>query len=104
MDTFKSASSVAEEIGADGSTFQFAYGATRDDANTVGAWWQKGSQQYIQPAEFILGRRGVVLGSVYTSGPIGRMNVEDAIQFVRTRESRRLKGNQNGYDDMLNRI
>ena len=44
---------------------------------------------YVQPAEFLLGRGGVVLGSMYASGPVGRMAVEEVIHSITSRENRR---------------
>ena len=45
----------------------------------------------MQPAEFLLGRGGVVLGSMYASGPVGRMGVDEAIRQITGRERRRLQ-------------
>ena len=44
---------------------------------------------YIQPSEFLLGRGGVVLGSIYASGPVGRMGAEEAVRLITNRENRR---------------
>ncbi|MBO54843.1 MAG: hypothetical protein CL886_04190 [Dehalococcoidia bacterium] len=38
----------------------------------------------------MLGRGGVVLGSMYASGPVGRMRVEEAINLINNRERRRI--------------
>ena len=52
----------------------------------IDAWWDDGHGGHIQPAEFLLGRGGVVLGSMYASAPVGRMVAEEAIQLITTRE------------------
>ena len=60
------------------------------------AWdlWLRGGRKisaagrYLQPMEFLL-RRGIVFGSMYASGPIGRMGVRQAIAFIKYRESRK---------------
>ena len=79
----------AEEVAADGLTFPVAYGTTKADADAIGSWWSEDRGGYIQPAEFLLGRGGVVLGSVYASGPVGRMGTEEAIRQITNRERRR---------------
>ena len=43
----------------------------------------------IQPAEFVLGRGSVVLGSMYASGPVGRMGADEVVRLITTRERRR---------------
>ena len=72
-----------------GLTFPVAYGVTREESESFGAWWSEDRGGYIQPAEFLLGRGGVVLGSVYASGPVGRMGTEEAIRQITNRERRR---------------
>ena len=47
------------------------------------------SMYYIQPAEFLIGRGGVVLGSIYASGPVGRMGADEALRQITRRESTR---------------
>ena len=51
-----------------------------------GVWWE-GERGFIQPAEFLLGRGGVVLGSMYASGPVGRMGADEAVRLITTREA-----------------
>ena len=46
----------AREVKGRGLAFPVAYGATRDDADRIGAWWSDDRGGYIQPAEFLLGR------------------------------------------------
>ena len=79
----------AREVQGRGLSFPVAYGATRADADTIGAWWSDDRGGYIQPAEFLLGRGGVVLGSMYASGPVGRMNADEVIHAITFRENRR---------------
>ena len=72
-------------------TYTVAYGATEEHRSAIGAWSASDHHgEYIQPAEFLLGRGGVVLGSMYASGPVGRMRVEEAINLINNREKRRL--------------
>ena len=49
-----------------------AYGATKENGELIGAWWSEDQDGYIQPAEFLLGRGGVVLDAMDASGPVGR--------------------------------
>ncbi|PKB71663.1 MAG: hypothetical protein BZY87_04110 [SAR202 cluster bacterium Io17-Chloro-G6] len=79
----------AQEVKAKGLTFPVAYGATKEDGELIGAWWSDDRGGYIQPAEFLLGRGGVVLGSMYASGPVGRMGADEAIRLITNRENRR---------------
>lgn len=79
----------AGEVKGRGLSFPVAFGATREDADSVGAWWSEDRGGYVQPAEFLLGRGGVVLGSMYASGPVGRMSVEEVVQAITSRENRR---------------
>ena len=79
----------ATEVKGKGLSFPVAYGATKDVADTIGSWWSEDRGGYMQPAEFLLGRGGVVLGSVYASGPVGRMGADEAIRFIQFRENRR---------------
>lgn len=79
----------ATEVKGKGLSFPVAYGATKADADTIGAWWSDDRGGYVQPAEFLLGRGGVVLGSMYASGPVGRMAVEEVIHSITSRENRR---------------
>ena len=56
-------------------------------------WWgdHPPDGEHMQPAEFLLGRGGVVLGSMYASGQVGRMGADEAIRLITGRERRRLQ-------------
>ena len=77
---------MAEE---EGLTFPIAYGVTEGSAAPLAPWWTQDDYhgRYLQPMEFLV-RRGVVIGSLYASGPIGRMDVKQASTFIRYLESR----------------
>ena len=79
----------ATEVKGKGLTFPVAYGATKADADTIGAWWSDDRGGFVQPAEFLLGRGGAVLGSMYASGPVGRMAVDEVIHAIQSRVNRR---------------
>ena len=79
----------AQEVAGKGLTFRVAYGVTQAQSEQMGAWWSEDRGGYIQPAEFLLGRGGVVLGSMYASGPVGRMGADEAIRQITNRERRR---------------
>ena len=83
----------AQEVAAHGLTFPIAYGCTRAEGDAIGAWWgnHPPDGEHIQPAEFLLGRGGVVLGSMYASGPVGRMGADEAIRQITGRERSRLR-------------
>ena len=78
----------AREVVRRGLTFPVAYGTTREESELFGAWWDS-ERGFIQPVEFLLGRGGVVLGSMYASGPVGRMGADEAVRLITTRERRR---------------
>lgn len=85
----------ATEVAAKGLTFPVAYGATKENADAMGAWWTEDHHGgYIQPSEFLLGRGGTVLGSMYASGPVGRMGADEAVRQIQGRERRRLEQEQ----------
>ncbi len=75
------------EVAADLS-FPVAYGMTRDDADTVGAWWEE-RRDHIQPSEFWLAGDGRVLGSMYSNLPIGRMDPKETLTLIQFIDSRR---------------
>ena len=77
-------------------TFSMAHGVTREESERLGAWWSEDRGGYVQPAEFLLGRGGVVLGSMYASGPVGRMGVDEAIRQITNRERRRIESEDGG--------
>lgn len=80
----------AQEV-VDGAqlTYPIAYGVSKGDAELLAAWWSEDRGGYIQPSEFLLGRDGVVLGSMYASGPVGRMGADEAVRQVTNQERRR---------------
>ncbi len=79
----------AQEVKGRGLSFPVAYGANKADADTIGAWWSDDRGGFVQPAEFLLGRGGVVLGAMYASGPVGRMASDEVIYSITSRENRR---------------
>ena len=83
---------VVEEMATkSGVIFPMAYGVTREQADTLGSWWSDDRGGYIQPTEFLLGRGGTVLGSMYASGPVGRVSPDEAVHFIEGRERARLR-------------
>ena len=79
----------AKEMADKGLTFPVAYGVTREESESFGAWWSEDRGGYIQPSEFLIGRGGVVLGAMYASGPVGRMGADEAIRLITRREQTR---------------
>ncbi len=73
-----------------GLTFPVAYGITESDFEPLGAWWTTDHHgRYMQPTELLISRGGIVFGSMYASGPIGRMSVEEVLVAIKSREQRR---------------
>jgi len=83
VDPLDKATEVRQEL-----SFPIAYGVTREQADTIGAWWED-RRAIIQPAEFILDGDGVVLSATYSTGPVGRMDAGDALKLVKFLESKR---------------
>ena len=88
MDTLENARAMVEKSGA---SFDFGYGVTQAESESFGAWWSEDRGGYIQPSEFLIGRGGMVLGSMYASGPVGRMGADEALRQITNRERRRLE-------------
>lgn len=81
------AGEAAREVAA-GLDFPVAEGLTRDQARVLDAWWED-RRNIIQPSEFVVNRKGRVVTSTYSSGPIGRMDAEDVVRLVRFLERRK---------------
>ena len=84
----------AQSVVDTGITFPIGYGCTKTDADTIGAWWGNHLPHggHIQPTEFILRQEGLVLGSMYASGSVGRMGADHTVKSLTNREKRRKKG------------
>ena len=90
MEDRETAARMAEE---EGLTFPIAYGVTEESVQALGPWWTEDRThgRYLQPTEFLV-RHGIVFGSMYASGPIGRMGVRQAMALIKYRESRQRRG------------
>ena len=87
-DTRESALAAATESGI---TFPLAYGVTEKMIAELDPWWTNDHHgHYVQPIELLVLRGGTIFGSMYASGPVGRMDVEEVLTSVRGRERRRL--------------
>jgi alkyl hydroperoxide reductase subunit AhpC len=76
VDPLDKASEVAAQV-----SYPIAYGATREIADRVGAWWED-RRGIIQPSEFLVDAAGKVRASTYSSGPIGRVDPADVVRLV----------------------
>ncbi|MDA0768692.1 MAG: redoxin domain-containing protein [Chloroflexi bacterium] len=94
VDTLENAQKTVEESGA---TFPVAYGVTQAESESFGAWWSEDRGGYIQPSEFLISRGGVVIGSMYASGPVGRMGADEAVRQITNRERRRKEAEGEGH-------
>ena len=83
------AAKMAEEEGID---FPIAYGVTQESIGPLYPLWgeEKGYGKCVEPMEFLV-RRNFVIGAMYASGPIGRMDVDQLIHFIKLRERSRAK-------------
>ena len=64
------------------------FGVTHDQADTLGAWWED-RRQIIQPANFVINDKGIVLSATYSTGPIGRLEAIDAVRFIQFQEKQK---------------
>ena len=85
VDPLDKAKEVANEAG-----FPIAYGVTREQADTIGAWWEE-RRGIVQPSEFIVGRDGRVIASSYSSGPLGRIDAADVVKLLNFYEAQARK-------------
>jgi peroxiredoxin len=69
-------------------SFPIAYGVTRDQAAVIDAWWED-RRSIIQPSEFVLDSGGKVLSATYSTGPVGRMDADDALRLVKFIEKKK---------------
>ncbi len=83
VDPLEKATEVQQEL-----SFPIAYGVTREQADSIGAWWED-RRAIIQPSEFLLAGDGEVLSATYSTGPVGRMDAGDALKLVQFLESKR---------------
>jgi peroxiredoxin len=83
VDPIDKAREVASEV-----SFPIGYGVTRDNAKTLGAWWED-RRNIIQPSEFIVGMDNKIIVSSYSDGPLGRIEGADVVKLIRFYESRK---------------
>jgi peroxiredoxin len=79
----------AREVAA-GVSFPIGYGATREIADKIGAWWED-RRSIIQPSEFIIGPDGKIMTSSYSSGPLGRIEPMDVVRMLNFYEAQQKK-------------
>jgi len=83
VDSLEHTEGIAEPLG-----FPVAYGVTREQADSIGAWWDAG-RDFIQPSEFVLSRSGKVLFSTYSNSPVGRMDPEETLVLIKLLNARK---------------
>lgn len=76
VDSREDTAEVAKEL-----PFPVCYGVSREQGDRLGAWWEE-RRDHIQPSEFLLNHKGRVLGSTYSSAPIGRMDPQETLRLV----------------------
>ncbi|MBM3607558.1 MAG: peroxiredoxin family protein [Alphaproteobacteria bacterium] len=77
VDDLENAKAVAAEL-----SFPVAYGMTKADAETLGAWWGEMRGGIMQPSEFLLARDSKVLHAMYATGPVGRMAPDELARLL----------------------
>lgn len=80
VDTLQDTRKLINELGL---SFPVAYELElRATLNSVGGFYDH-EKQFFQPSGFLLRPEGIVEVSVYSSGPIGRLNADDVLTLVR---------------------
>lgn len=77
MDGLEKTTEVAADLG-----FPVFHGVNREQGDAMGSWWEE-RRNHIQPTEFILTQKGRVLGSTYSSSPVGRMDPDETLSLLR---------------------
>lgn len=54
---------------------------TRADGDAIGAWWEE-RRDHIQPSEFVLNSKGMVMFSTYSNSPVGRMDPAETLTLL----------------------
>ena len=85
VDDAEKAAEVQGELG-----FPIAYGVTPEQADSIGSWWEE-RRSIIQPSEFILNSDGKVVSATYSTGPVGRLQPEDALKMIKFVEAQKQK-------------
>ena len=85
MDSEEKTSEVAADM-----NFPVAWGMTREDGDTIGAWWEE-RRDHIQPSEFVVTKSGKVMMSTYSNSPIGRMDPAEALTLIEFLNAQRAK-------------
>lgn len=62
-------------------SFPVAHGMTRADGDSIGSWWDD-RRDHIQPSEFVLNKKGMVMFSTYSNSPVGRMDPAETLTLL----------------------
>lgn len=90
--TIEDRETAAQMAREEGIKFPIAYGVTPDSIGPLYPLWgeEKGYGHCVEPMEFLV-RKGFVINSMYASGPVGRMDVDQLIHFIKLRERSRAR-------------
>ncbi|MDG2250344.1 MAG: hypothetical protein P8N11_05825 [Gammaproteobacteria bacterium] len=87
VDDQKRTAEVAADLG-----FPVAFNMTKDDGDAIGSWWDE-KRQIIQPSEFLLTKKGRVIISVYSNGPVERMDPNETLTLIKYLNKQRSQAN-----------
>ena len=88
VDDMESTEAMAKK---DGLTIPIEYALKETQVQGFDPWWADDQHgHYLQPMEFMVLRGGTIFGSIYASGTVGRMAVDEVLTSLRGRERRRL--------------
>ena len=69
-------------------TFPVAHDVTEEIAKSIGAWWED-ERGINQPSEFITMKGEKILSTTYSSGPIGRIDPDLVLGFIKYHRKKR---------------
>lgn len=69
-------------------SFPVAWGVEREIGHQLGAFWHE-ANNFMQPTEFLINKKGRILASTYSSSPIGRMDPAEALVLTKFLASRK---------------
>ena len=69
-------------------TFPVTHDVTEEIAKSIGAWWED-ERSINQPSEFITMKGEQILSTTYSSGPIGRINPDLVLGFIKYHRKKR---------------
>lgn len=82
VDSEENAAKIAADL-----SFPVGYGVTREQADSIGSFWEE-RRGIVQPSEFLIRADGTVATSTYSAGPLGRTDPQEVLRLIAMFESK----------------